>query len=105
MKFNLLLVGQRLNPGGAVGSCPDRVVDTCEVGGKLATPFPQKVRQQDAQLIICQWILRREQQFVPHFGGSRLDKWRGYEFVPGIKSRATGCPYATGEDGEEPQGA
>src|SRR5579883_16882 len=105
MQFDLLFVRQHLDPGGAVGVCPDGIVATRKVGSDLAAPFAQEVGQQDAHFVVGEGIFGREEQLIPGLRGTRFEKWRGHKFVPAIGRGAARSADAAGKNGEEPEGA
>src|SRR5712691_6496937 len=105
MQLNLLLISQHLDPGRAIGVCPDGIVHARKVGSQLASALTQKVGQQDAHFVVCQWILRREKQFVPYFRWTWFEERRRHKLVPAIGSRSPRRANTASQDGEKPEGA
>ena len=65
----LLLVGERLDPGEAVGVRPHRVVDAGEVDVERAPALLEEVRQEERQLVHGERVLRRPGELVPRRAG------------------------------------
>src|SRR5262249_13747646 len=93
------------HPAETIRIGPDRIEDPREIHVDLAAALLQKMRQQEAHLVMPERVFRWEMEFVPHVLGRRLVEKLWAKLAPGVGAGAARAPHRTHQDTEKVQSA